>query len=337
MIGSMPFETADEAALLLAKYPLACPVWYQLPKRSFKETMIPQYCESFPGIRINEKEKKIWVEFSDDLMNDIGVFYEHFVNENLDAFSISPEHSQGIHYVLNQLKANGQRVPMAKGQVPGPFTFGLTLNDQNMKNVWFDPEYRDVVLKGLTMKALWQVRELQKYADNVIIFFDEPILSAFGTAAYMSIQDDDVITGLNEVIHAVQAKGGTVGIHCCGNMDWALLTKTDVDIIAFDAYYYGEKVALYPAEIKAFLKKGKYLAWGIVPTSGHTAEEVPLHEETAETLQQKLEDLLEIFIRKGIPEDLLRTQMILTPSCGMGTMSKDNAETVLRLLSELSK
>lgn len=58
MIGSMPGLTVEEAVGLLAQHPLSIPTWFQLPRRSFKEAMIPQYCEGFPGIRIDEAEKK---------------------------------------------------------------------------------------------------------------------------------------------------------------------------------------------------------------------------------------------------------------------------------------
>ena len=49
-----------------------------------------------------------------------------------------------------------------------------------------------------------------------MIFFDEPVLSALGTAAYMTIQDEDVINGLNEVVEVSDNAGALVGVHCCG-------------------------------------------------------------------------------------------------------------------------
>jgi hypothetical protein len=184
------------------------------------------------------------------------------------------------------------------------------------------------------MKAKWQVQELKNYAQHVVLFFDEPILSALGTPAYMGIEDDHVITGLNEVINAAQDAGATVGIHCCGNMDWGLLARTDLNIIAFDAYFYGEKVALYPEEINAFLQRGGMLASGIVPTLNPEK----LHEETSDSLQQKHEELLRLFVKKGISDDLIRQQILFTPSCGMGSgsLSLEESRLVLELLSKIA-
>ncbi len=336
MIGSMPHANSADALNLLNDHPLVIPAWPQLPKRSFTEAMIPQYSEGFPGVQFDKEEKKVWINRDDKLMDKMAVFFENVVSENLDAFLISDDHAEGLHAFLNSLKEKCEKFPFIKGQLTGPFSFGLGLNDQDGKAVWFDPQYKEVVIKGLTMKALWQVRELKKYADNLIIFLDEPILSALGTPAYMSIEDEEVISSLNEVIEAIQKAGATVGIHCCGNMDWGLLTKTKVDIINFDAYLFGDKVILYPEEISAFLNRGGILAWGIAPTD-ITGDQATIFNETAESLKKKINDLKDIFLNKGIPENQITDQMILTPSCGMGSISPEASNLVLKLLEEISK
>lgn len=329
MMGSLPHHTAEEAYRLLQQYPLLMPAWPQLPKRSFKEAMIPQYTEGFPGIAIDEQEKRIWVQQDDELPNKMAEFYEHVIAEHAEAFAISADYAAGFHYFQQQLATANTKVPIIKGQVTGPFTFGLGLNDQDRKAVWFDEQYRDVVLKGLTMKALWQIRMLQPYAEQVVIFFDEPVLSALGTPAYMGIQDDEVIACLNEVIQAAQNAGAKVGVHCCGNMDWGLLARTALDIIAFDAYFYGDKLALYPADINAFLERGGMLASGIVPTG----DPEKLRQETPDGLRKKQTELVDVFVKKGISKTLLHTQMLFTPSCGMGTLSIEESQRVLELLA----
>ena len=336
MIGSMPHEYSVDAFEPLNDHPLVIPAWPQLPKRSFKEAMIPQYSEGFPGVQVDRKEKKVWVQRDDKLMDKMAGFFEDIVSENLDAFSISDDYAEGLHSFLKDLQAADEKLPFIKGQVTGPFTFGLGLNDQDGKAVWFDPQYKEVVIKGLIMKGLWQVRELKKYADNVIIFFDEPILSALGTPAYMSIEDEEVLSCLNEMIEAVHKAGAAVGIHCCGNMDWGLLARTNVDIINFDAYFYGDKIILYPEQISAFLNRGGILAWGIVPT-GTTGYEAAVFDETAESLKKIKNKLIDMFTNKGIPEKQIMDQMILTPSCGMGSISPEASNLVLKLLEEISK
>jgi hypothetical protein len=330
MMGSMPQKTASEAIELLKKYPLSIPTWPQLPKRSFMETMIPQYSEGFPGIKTDKINKLIWLERDDSLLEAMAEFYDNFIQENIDIFSISQEYAEGLHLFLSCLKKENKKHPYLKGQITGPFTFGLGLSDNKKRPIWFDMNYKDIVIKGLTMKALWQIKQLEKYTDNVIIFMDEPILSALGTPAYIGIQDDEVISSLNEIITVLKDNKAICGVHCCGNMDWSVLARTDLDIIAFDAYYYGDKLTLYPNEIRNFLDRGGILAFGIIPTSSPEK----LNTEKKDSTKSKLDTLINKFLNKGIPPEQLKNQMIFTPSCGIGSLSADNSERVLELLYE---
>jgi methionine synthase II (cobalamin-independent) len=332
IIGSMPQTTPVDAHRLLEKYPPTIPAWPQLPKRSYKELMIPQYSEGFPGIRVDETDKRIFLKQKDDLVDTMTYFYNAFIEKDLEYFSMSSDFAAGFHYFLDQLGKQNTPLPVIKGQITGPFTFGLGINKENGRAIWFDPQYQDIVIKGLTMKALWQEKRLRPYAKEVIIFCDEPILSALGTPAYLGITDDDVISSLNEIIGELKKYNIVVGSHCCGNTDWGLLTHTYLDIIAFDAYTYGEKVALYPKEINQFLLRGGTLAWGLIPTLNPAA----LHEITLDRIKTRFMDLLNLFVQKGIKKKLLLQKIMITPACGMGqALEPEESELVLQFLDQL--
>ncbi|NIN66688.1 MAG: hypothetical protein GTO63_18770, partial [Anaerolineae bacterium] len=70
------------------------------------------------------------------------------------------------------------------------------------------------------------------------------------------------IADMNEVAAAIHAQGGLAGVHCEANTDWSLLMETDLDLLNFDAYEHMQALALYPAELRAFLERGGVLAWG---------------------------------------------------------------------------
>ena len=201
--------------------------------------------------------------------------------------------------------------------------------------MWFNPQYKDVVIQGLAQKAKWMISQLQPFAEKVIIFLDEPILSALGTPAYMGIENQEVLTTLNQIIEVIHEKNALSGIHCCGNMDWGLLSQSDTDIIAFDAYYYGEKLTLYPEDFKNFLQRGGTLAYGIVPTSNIEH----LRQADLQILKSKVEEIIKTFHSKGLSLDLLNNQKIYTPSCGMGSgsLTLEDSEILLKLLAGLSE
>ncbi|MGD9201107.1 MAG: hypothetical protein PVI26_06065 [Chitinispirillia bacterium] len=331
IIGSMPYVSADEAFNILSRFPLTIPTWYQLPKRSFKENMTIQYSRGLPGLVIDEENKRQWIERNDDLLNTMTSFYEDALSDNTDSFAISEEYANGLYHFVNKLKALSHKIPTVKGQVTGPFSYGLSLNDNLGKAVWYDEQYRDIIIKQLINKALWQIKILSKYAEKIILFFDEPIFSALGTPAYIGIEDETVISVLNELAFAIQNEYVAVGIHCCGNMDWSLLTQTSIDIIAFDAYEFGDKIALYPEAINKFLDRGGVLAWGIVPTGNNS----DIQKESFESLKEKENSLMDLYEKKGISIDLIQNRIIYTPSCGMGTLSFKDSEKVLDLLAQI--
>jgi hypothetical protein len=332
MIGSLPYAGSLEALEALSKFSLGIPSWPQLPKRSFKESMTVQYTEGFPGIMVDEKEKRVWLERDDRLLDSMATFYDAVVAGNLEPFEISASYAAGLHGFMESMRKSGRKYPFLKGQVVGPFTFGFGLTDAEGRAAWFDEQYQDIVLKGITMKATWQARQLSTFAEKVVIFLDEPIYSALGTPTYIGIENDHVVSALNEIAEALHGLGALVGVHCCGNMEWSLLARTDIDIISFDAYSFGDKVSLYATEIGVFLKRGGILAWGIVPTdtSDHVAN------ESEKSLLTKIAATEELFERKGVARELLKRQRILTPSCGLGNLTQPEALRVLELLKALS-
>ncbi|MFH1862198.1 MAG: hypothetical protein ABH878_05235, partial [bacterium] len=121
------------------------------------------------------------------------------------------------------------------------------------------------------------------------------------------------------------------GVHCCGNTDWSILMDTSVDIINFDAYEYFQGMTLYTEQLRAFLQRGGILAWGIVPTSPRVTE------ESIASLTANFTDKIAHLKSKGIQQKLLLNQALLTPSCGMGTLSVELSERVIELLTGVSE
>ena len=123
---------------------------------------------------------------------------------------------------------------------------------------------------------------------------------------------------------------GLKGVHCCGNTDWSILLNTSLDILSIDAYDYAENLALYPEDVQRFLARGGIIAWGIVPT-GNTAE-----SETVESLVQRLHAAIQLLVNKGVSEDALLSQGMVTASCGLGSLSVELATRVMDLCSSVS-
>lgn len=327
-IGSFPHKEEGEAiSLILREFP-DIPFWPQLPKRSFLEGMVAQYSEGFPSLKLNKNEQKLWVDTSSGFERDVERFYQSIEQEDLEFFRISEDYARGLRLLKDLSQEEVQKkIKYIKGQVTGPVTFGLALTDQEKRPIFYDPTWKEILIHHLSFKARWLEKRFHDLFPGIptILFFDEPGLSAYGSA-FSGLNRDDVILSLNECFHAVE---GWKGVHCCGNTDWSLLLSTELDILSFDAYGYLENLSLYPKELGAFLERGGILAWGIVPTSEDVLK------EDAQSLVKRFRKGVDLLSKEGIDPALLE-RAILTPSCGAGSLPIPLAEKVCELTSEVS-
>lgn len=322
-IGSLPHKDPEEACRLVLET-FDIPFWPQLPKLSFHESMIPQFSEGIPFIKIDNQRETIWVERNGS--NALTRFYENY-SEDMTV-SISEDYAKGLHTFIRLIK--NKRFTSLKGQVTGPLTFTLGLKDSEGKPIYFDEELREISLMVLKAKIRWQIEILKPYTDTIIIFVDEPILSALGSTSYLGVIPEEALRLLREISDTVRHAGGVPGIHCCSKADWSLVINSGTTIISFDAYGYTDTISMYPEEFTQFLRSGGYLAWGIVPTSGS------IIEENLDSTRKRLDNSIDR-LSKSIPEDLLRSKILLTPSCGTGSMNVEDAVKVFALLKQLKE
>ena len=322
-MGSMPHTDPQEACSLVAKFLPEIPAWPQLPKRSFSENMYAQFSGGFPGVVI--EGERIYIDRSKDLDKPLEQLYASYLDKKIEEYAISPDHAAGLHAFLEAELGS----PLAvKGQVTGPVTWGLTVTDENRRPVLYDDTLADALAKHLHLKAAWQERELKAISPNTIIFVDEPYMASIGSA-FVSLSREQVVSLLEEVFSGIS---GLKGVHCCGNTDWSILLSTPLDILNFDAYNYGYTIALYPEEVKAFLERGGVIAWGIV-----AHDEGGLKGETVKSLIDRLEECMAALDQKGVSFRLLTERCLVTPSCGLGSLSEEAAAWALELLCGVSK
>jgi methionine synthase II (cobalamin-independent) len=323
IIGSMPHTDPSRACSLITHYLKDIPAWPQLPRRSFRENMYVQFSQGFPGAVV--KEDSIYIDYSQELDKPLEQLYAAYLANDVDKYPVSPDYAAGLHSFLSLKNMSPRAV---KGQITGPVTWGLTVTDSSRRAVIYDDMLGDAVTKMLRLKAGWQEKVLRQLCPDTIIFVDEPYMAAFGSVS-VSLSKEKVISLLEEVLGGIS---GLKGVHCCGNTDWSVLLDTSADIVSFDAYNYAQSLSLYPEEVKEFLDREGTIAWGIIPN-----DEESLARESAASLKDRLEEAMAPFTRHGIHFHQLVAQGLLTPSCGLASMStEDAAARVLELLAELS-
>ena len=252
---------------------------------------------------------------------------------SISRFSLNEDTARGFFVFVEHLKRLELPPAALKGQITGPFTFCTGISDQNKKAIIYDEQIKDAAIKLLALKSRWQVQQLKQFNWPVIIFLDEPALAGFGSSEFISISRDEIARSLEEVIAGVHAEGGLAGVHVCANTDWTLVLDSAADIVSFDAYAYFDRFILYADQIKAFLDAGKMIAWGMVPTLNPDELEQATTASLVHQWKQKAAQIQKL----GIDSDQLIAQSLITPSCGAGSLSVEQAVKVLKLTREVSE
>lgn len=326
-IGSLPHTDIDAACRsVLAAFPKS-PFWPELPARDWRESMGVDQVRGLPGAVIDDEGRRAFFELSGDLSGELGRFYEAYLSENISEFAVSPEFLPGQSALARMLAMSGERPIILKGQLTGPTTLGLMMKDTDGRALLYNEQMMDVIVKSTRLKAKWLISEMAPFCKTPAVFFDEPMLQSIGSAS-IPIDTKTAVARLREIVDGLDC---LTGGHCCGNTDWSIMMAAGLDVIAYDAWSFGDTLGLYGEDLAGFIERGGYVAWGIVPASSEGAV-----VDTSQLIS-KMEDLISrTAAGAGINEELLRERGFITPSCGLGSLSVAEAEEILRKTAAVS-
>lgn len=337
-IGSLPNSDVESAMKIVEDNFSQIPFWPQLAKLNKNEDMIIQFLEGIPGLV--ETADKIYLENESDVffenLESFFLDYEEIISNNgfvlLEKYAVSDKNSSTFKpflKLIGRLKPN-----YAKGQIVGPFTLATTLTDKENRCVYYDETLKEILVKILSLKALWQIKEIKKASPNTvpIMFLDEPSLSQLGTSAFLTISKEEVIEIIKEISDLINENGAISAMHCCGKCDWTIPIRAGINIINLDGYFFAQSLSLFVDELKPFLSNGGFIAWGMIPTLDKEA----LSSANIDTMLKKFDEAIDYLIKKGIDKELLLDHSIITPTCGAGSLTTELARKAMTLTKELS-
>lgn len=333
--------------------------WTQLPRdesiitlkdgrevrAGFLESMYVQYFEGVPGAVIDPINEKIYIDtevITDEqkmqVYTDWMIVFENFdsetrkepteekVMEALERYEISERYALSLHRL-----ALFERAYAVKGQQTGLYSWGLTVKDQNGRSIitnedlFWDGEQLGPIAMALLLKAQWQRRFLQGYAERVIFHMDEPYLTQVGSAHVPTVQNVDLL--LN-----VEFSFENCGAHCCGSTNYNLLFNSpNLKIAALDLTGkdwdgswenagYANAFVTSPAggaDIEGFLARGGQIALGVVPFD---------EEIDARTIVNHVLRIFNELRERDVDVDKYIKQFLVTPVCGAGSRTVSESQ-----------
>ena len=337
LVGSMPHRDRARVIDFILDELNEIPGWPQLSAYRGEQMMV-QFVEGLPGLTSNDG-RSLFLTKGSGFDGELVAFYEEYLAVTTgelalheSRFRLGRENGETLFAFLERLKNGRRSIKAVKGQTVGPFTLLSGLKDEDDRLALYDPRLRDVVVKTLALKAQWQAELLGRHGAPSLVFIDEPVLTGFGSSAFISVSADDIRAMLEEVVHHIHAAGGLAGVHVCANTDWSILFGTSVDVINFDAYTDFERFVLYQEELSSFLKRGGVVAWGLVPTT----DDDSACRETADSLARKWLEQAGTLTGRGFSLESLLQHSLITPSCGCGSLREAVAERVVRVVRQVS-
>ncbi len=307
-IGSLPHQNARQAARFsLDAYDL--PAIPSLPRRSPAESSIAQALVGTSGVTLGQYGAAAVDLARLDPTAD--------VTTDLDR-----DHFTGFRTFLDVAREQGAVGPV-KWQFVGPISVGIAL-----RRAGAPAELAFAVALRVVSRHVRSLAEAVAAAlpdSPQLVVLDEPFAGDMMSRDF-PIAPDEAIDLLSAAMAELEPLA-TVGVHSCGDADVATMIESGPEVISLPAAMSLVPLAGY---LDRFLRNGGWIAWGAIATEG------PIGVAPSRSWHQ-LSKLWCELVQRGCDPTMLRRQCLLTPECGLGTLSASVAERMCESLREVSR
>ena len=307
-VGSLPHRCAKQAAAF-AMHAHDVPSIPSLPRRSPAESSIAQALVGASGVTLGQYGTvAIDVDRLDPaapVVTDLG--RDNFV---------------GFRTFLEFANDQGYTGPV-KWQFVGPISVGIALRRAGAL-----PEVAFTVALGAVRSHLQALTAAVAEAlpeSPQLVIIDEPFARDLMSRDF-PISPGEAVDLLSAAMAAVEPIA-TVGVHCCGEFDIAMVLESGPRVLSLPASRSLIPLAGY---LDRFLRNGGWIAWGAVATEGPIGV-------TSNRSWHQLASLWDDLVQHGLDRELLHRQCLFTPECGLGTHSTAVAERVCHSLHDVSR
>ncbi len=307
-IGSLPHRNARQA-VEFALEAHDVPAIPSLPRRSPAESSIAQALVGAAGVTLGQYGT---VAIDIDRLDSTAPADTDLRRDNFVGFR-----------TFLELAGKRQYCGPVKWQFVGPISVGVAL-----RRAGVDPCIAFDVALGTVRSHLQSlaaaVAEALPLSPQLVIlnepFADEMMSRDFPIAPGVAI---DLLSAAMAAVEPF----ATVGVHCCGEVDIAMVLESGPRVLSLPVSRSLIPLAGY---LERFLQNDGWIAWGAVATEGPIGV-------TSNRSWHQLSTVWSELVQLGVDEQRLHQQCLLTPECGLGTHSPVVAERVCHALHDVSR
>lgn len=321
--GILPFHDVHKAiGFVFDYYEYQLPFWFSLPNRSFFEKDVVQFCDKLPGFRIDEGQKKAWV---DTKASGFDAAMEECVTRcmalDVDYFSFSQESSPSL-YLLSQRLMGMNWQGWIKLQIVGPLSAAMDLCDESGRPLFFHEELGELIALMLSLKTAYLIKQLKVNAKTkLVVVIDESFINLNG----IGLSTQDVISRFGRLVDIIHDNGALCALRISDVRDYVFAEHLCVDILHFDLGGNLAFLAEFENALASFLKKGGIPLIGCVPVDQGSLGDCDLRNRLFQNLKSH--------------QLLLKNGALITTDGDMSSCSQDSvcqsAEICLSLAENL--
>lgn len=302
-VGSLPHADPVDAVELTLELLPELPAVPSLPRHHPAEGMIAQAARHIPGVTVSG-DGSITVDPTR-------------LGSGPAEVDLTTPGDAGLWTLMDM--AAGRRGAV-KVQTTGPVTLGMALVEAGA-----DPAVAfDVALDAVRRRLVALCDVLDRTFPSVLAVVDEPSLVGMGQGWFPLAPDvaGDLVSG---ALAAVEDRAHT-GVHCCGPTDYGALFSIGADVVSLPL---DARIRMAAAPLAEMLERGGWIAWGVVPTDRPVGS-------TGEVLAKRLSTVWCDLVRRGCDPARLRTQVMVTPACGLATHGESQAARILSVTRDVA-
>lgn len=325
-IGSLPHHNVDAA--LEFSFRFSIPFLPQIPVRKPAEYMIPQALDGLPGLEVGEGGSAdlnldVWATRAREIDEALLESFSRASDDDAFArFEPKPHSYSCFQPFLWELQE--REAALCKMQLAGPLTtqWSVRVKGSSRGKDWTDvasQAYRLVLARSVAM-----VRAARRHGMQTLFFYDEPGLYGLNPG---HLRHALGLSELGVCMKTLRKEGARVGVHCCSDTAWGALMGTEVEVLSVDVSLSLDSI-FATAELPAYLDRGGRFSFGMIPTNRDK-------NTTAESLTKSFLNKLYSSSLSVEHRNLILTQSLLTPACGLALHTPDEVEHILEMLGEV--
>lgn len=323
-IGSVPFVEGENACEKIFQC-WGIPFWPQHPARDLRENVVFQFLKGFPGLAIAQGkaafDKEAYRKGKREYQSRLAAV---FSGGNFISFEPDADWALGYAQMKTLLRAGaGEEKPVLKLQVTGPGTIWSSFfKGENLGEL--SEEIQKLLVRTLTASGLGQIQRIQSEKKTPLMLIDEPLIS-------------NDLSGIQGMIENFRKAGALVGLHLCSSAGWGGLSRLEIDLFHFDLSLHSEPDEYARDFLRGFIKNGKWIAWGVVPTKMGDRLLDPENSAIRPLFLKKdysgeLLSVAEKLTSTDLSLEEILNHSLLAPACGTGILMPSEDEAVFASL-----